>query len=53
VGAVERSPLLPLPPGKLDPARSAGVIRTESSILGTAGAPDRQTLLARLDRLVR
>jgi hypothetical protein len=31
----------------------AGVVRTESGILGTAGAPDRETLLARLDRLAR
>jgi hypothetical protein len=31
----------------------AGVIRGRRGILGTAGAPDRETLLARLERLVR
>jgi hypothetical protein len=31
----------------------AGVIRTERGILGAAGAPDRETLLARLERLAR
>jgi hypothetical protein len=31
----------------------AGVIRGKHGILGTAGAPDRETLLARLERLAR
>ena len=31
----------------------AGAIRGERKILGTAGAPDRETLLARLEGLAR